>query len=202
LILTEKLDNLKLMKKDSRIPEFFKLNRKEKQKAVKEFAGLSKEEINIIEKGILESSAQEKISENVIGSFSLPYSVAPNFLINKKDYIVPMVTDEPSVVAAASFGAKMTRESGGIFARNLGNSMIGQIYLVSLKDITLAKEKIVRKKEEILESANKKNPVLLSLGGGAKDLDLKILKVGKSEEVLRIHLFIDTKDAMGEQYLK
>ena len=103
------------MEKDSRIPEFFKLKKENKLRIVKDFANLTKKEIEIIKKGFLTSDIKDKISENVIGTFSLPYSIAPNFLINKRDYLIPMVTDEPSVVAAASYGAKMTREGGGIF---------------------------------------------------------------------------------------
>ena len=185
------------MKKNSRIPEFFKLGREKKLKIVKKFANLTKKEIELIKKGILPQKTGDQISENVIGSFYLPYSIAPNFLINKKDYLVPMVTDEASVVAAASFGAKLTRESGGIFAKNLGNLMIGQIYFPSVKNFQAAKGKILKNKKRILELANKQNPVLLKIGGGARDLEVKILRETKIGSILRIHLLVDTKDAMG-----
>jgi len=91
-------------KKNSRIPGFFKLNRKQKLEKVKKFAGLADKELKVIEKGTLGSEIRDKIAENVIGTFSLPYSIAVNFLINKKDYLVPMVTEESSVVAAACYG--------------------------------------------------------------------------------------------------
>jgi hydroxymethylglutaryl-CoA reductase len=185
------------MEKDSRIPEFFKLKKENKLRIVKDFANLTKKEIEIIKKGFLTSDIKDKISENVIGTFSLPYSIAPNFLINKRDYLIPMVTDEPSVVAAASYGAKMTREGGGIFAKSLGNLMIGQIYITNIKKFQIAKGKISRAKKEILKLANKQNPTLIKLGGGAKDLKIKAFKKTKIGSILRIHLLIDTKDAMG-----
>jgi len=197
LILTEKSDKLKLMKKNSRIPGFFKLNAKERTKILKDFAGLTNKEIEVIKKGILSPKTLEEISENVIGIFPLPYSVAPNFLINGKDYFVPMVTEEPSVVAAASYGAKLTRENGGIFAKSLGNLMIGQIYIVDLKNAEAVREKILKNKVKILKFANKQNPVLTKLGGGVKDFEIKVFKKTKIGSLIRIHLLIDTKDAMG-----
>ncbi len=197
MILTEKSDKLKLMKKNSRIPGFFKLNAKERTKILKDFAGLTNKEIEVIKKGILSPKTLEEISENVIGIFPLPYSVAPNFLINGKDYFVPMVTEEPSVVAAASYGAKLTRENGGIFAKSLGNLMIGQIYIVDLKNAEAVREKILKNKVKILKFANKQNPVLTKLGGGVKDFEIKVFKKTKIGSLIRIHLLIDTKDAMG-----
>lgn len=185
------------MKKNSRIPGFFKLKKENRLRIVKEFANLTKKEIEIIKKGVLTSDIKDKISENVIGTFSLPYSIVPNFLINKRDYFIPMVTDEPSVVAAASYGAKMTRGGGGIFARSLGNLMIGQIYVIDIKKLQIAKGNILRAKKEILNLANKQNPTLIKLGGGAEDLKIKVFKKTKIGSVLRIHLLINTKDAMG-----
>lgn len=185
------------MEKKSRIPGFFKFKKENRLKTVKDFANLTKKEIEIIKKGFLTSDIKNKISENVIGTFSLPYSIAPNFLINKRDYLIPMVTDEPSVVAAASYGAKMAREGGGIFAKSLGNLMIGQIYVTNIKNLQIAKGKISRAKKEILKIANNQNPALIKLGGGAKDLKIKAFKRTKIGSILRIHLLIDTKDAMG-----
>jgi hydroxymethylglutaryl-CoA reductase len=185
------------MEKNSRIPGFFRLKKENRLRTVKCFANLTKKEVEIIKKGFLTSDIKNKISENVVGTFSLPYSIAPNFLINKRDYFIPMVTDEPSVVAAASYGAKMTREGGGIFAKSLGNLMIGQIYITNIKKLQIAKGKISRAKKEILKLANKQNPVLIKLGGGAKDLKVKVFKKTKIGSVLRIHLLVDTKDAMG-----
>jgi hydroxymethylglutaryl-CoA reductase len=185
------------MKENSRISGFFKLNEKERIGIVKKFANLTEKEVKMIKKGFLNSEIREKISENVIGIFPLPYSIAVNFLINGKDYLVPMVTEESSVVAAACYGAKLTRDGGGILARNLGNLMMGQIYITDLKNPKIAKIKIQKEKRKIIELANKQDPVLLKIGGGVKDLELKIFKKTKTGDVLRIHLLIDVKDAMG-----
>ncbi len=184
-------------KKNSRIPGFFKLNRKQKLKKVKEFADLTDKELEIIEKGALKPELRDRMAENVIGTFSLPYSIAVNFLINKKDYLVPMVTEEPSVVAAACYGAKLLRTNGGIKAENLGNQMIGQIYLTGLENVKKAKEKILEKKKEIIKLANSKKPDLIRMGAGAKDLELTVLNNKNIGTILRIHLLVDTKDAMG-----
>ena len=184
-------------KKNSRIPGFFKLNRNQKLEKVKEFTDLTDKEIEIIEKGTLEPKARDRMAENVVGTFSLPYSIAVNFLIDKKDYLVPMVTEEPSVVAAACYGAKLLREGGGIEAQNLSNLMIGQIYLTGIEDAQKAKEKVLENKKEIIELANSKQPDLVKMGAGARDVEITVLKSKDIGTILRIHLLVDTKDAMG-----
>ncbi len=181
------------MIKKSNISEFFKLSEKEKIKIIKDFAGLNDKEVNLTIKGFLKKEFRNSISENVVGSFSLPYSIANNFLINGKDYFIPMVTEEPSVVAAASYGAKLTRDGGGIIAESLNNLMIGQIYFTDLKNIESFKKDILKIKDEIIDFTNKQDSTLKKLGGGVKDL--KITLIDKNS--LRIHLLIDVKDAMG-----
>ncbi len=185
------------MKKSARISGFFNLSRQKKLKIVKNFANLNAKEVKIIEKGILPPIVGDRISENVIGSFSLPYSIAVNFLINQKEYFVPMVTEEPSVVAAACNGAKLMRDGGGIIAKNIENLMIGQIYITDLKNTQIAKKKILKVKQKILKFANNQDFILKKMGGGAKDLEIKVLKKTKIGPVLRIHLLVDVKDAMG-----
>ncbi len=183
--------------KTSRIPRFFRLKEEEKIKIIENFSDLTEEEINLVKEGFLKKEIRNSISENVIGSFSLPYSIATNFLINNKDYFVPMVTEEPSVVAAASYGAKLTRDGGGIFAESLENLMIGQIYFTNLKDSQSLKIQILENKEEIISFANKQDLVLEKLGGGVKDLEIKLFDGKNIDSSLRIHLLIDVKDAMG-----
>ncbi|MCP6718471.1 MAG: hydroxymethylglutaryl-CoA reductase, degradative [Patescibacteria group bacterium] len=184
-------------KKSSRIPGFFKLNSNEKLKIVQEFTDLTDKELEIIKKGFLDSDTRDKMSENVIGTYSLPYSIAVNFLINDRDYLVPMVTEEPSVVAAACYGAKLLRDNGGIKAESLENLMIGQIYLTDISSIEKASQDILKNKKEIIELGNSRKSDLLSLGGGVRDLEIKVFKNTNIGDFLRIHLFIDTKDAMG-----
>ena len=185
------------MTKKSNISGFFRLTEEEKIKIVKDFSNLTEEEVILIKEGFLKKEIRNSISENVIGSFSLPYSIATNFLINGKDYFIPMVTEEPSVVAAASYGAKLTRDGGGIFAESLGNLMIGQIYFVNLEDSQSLKNKILENKKEIIDFANKQDSVLVNLGGGVKDLEIKLFEGEDIDSSLRIHLLIDVKDAMG-----
>jgi len=184
-------------KKNSRISGFFKLSREKKVELVKEFTELSDKELEIIEKGFLDLETRDNMVENVIGTLSLPYSIAVNFLINKKDYLVPMVTEEPSVVAAACYGAKLLRENGGILAENLSNLMIGQIYLAGIENAEKAKKEVLEAKKEIIELANSEKLDLVEMGAGAKDLEITILKNKKIGSILRIHLLVDTKDAMG-----
>ena len=185
------------MDKKSNISGFFKLSEEEKIEIIKDFSDLTEEEVILIKEGFLKKEIRNTISENVIGSFSLPYSIATNFLINGKDYFVPMVTEEPSVVAAASYGAKLTRSGGGISAESLENLMIGQIYFTNLKDSQSLKNQILENKEKIINFANKQDSVLEKLGGGVKDLEVKLFEGENIDSSLRIHLSIDVKDAMG-----
>ena len=185
------------LKKSSRIPNFYKLTPDKRLKIIKEFASLTEEEIKILkDTGALDLGTANMMIENVIGVAHLPIGIATNFLINNKDYLVPMAIEEPSVVAAASHGAKMTREGGGIFAESTESIMIGQIQVVDVKDPYKAKSEILNAKEDILMTANKQDPVLISLGGGARDLDVRIIETIKGQ-MLIVHLYVDVKDAMG-----
>jgi len=185
------------MNKQSNVSGFRKLSEEEKIKIIEVFSGLTREDVSLLKKGFLEKEIRGSISENVVGSFSLPYSIATNFLINGKDYFVPMVTEEPSVVAAASYGAKLTRDGGGIVAESLENLMIGQIYFTNLKDPQALKIQILENKEEIISFANKQDSVLEKLGGGVKNLEIKLFEGENIDFSLRMHLLIDVKDAMG-----
>lgn len=183
--------------KTSRIPGFFKLDQDRQIRIVKEFADLTNEEVEIVKKGLLNPEIRNKMIENVIGTFPLPYAVAVNLLINGKDYLVPMVIEEPSVVAAACGGAKIIRENGGITAETVENLMIGQIYIVDLTNPQETKTRILAFKEDILEMANQQKPSLVKRGGGAKDLEVQLFGRTKIGPIIRIHLLIDPKDAMG-----
>jgi hydroxymethylglutaryl-CoA reductase len=134
--------------------------------------------------------------ENVIGVMPLPLGIAVNFLINKKDYLIPMVIEEPSVVAAASNAAKMIRESGGFYTKSNDQIMIGQIQIMGIDDLNGAKFEILKNRDKIIMEANKCDPLLTSLGGGAKEINVKIIE-GKDTRFLVAELHIDCKDAMG-----
>ncbi len=180
------------MEKTSRIPGFYKLTVKERVKKVKEFAGLNDEEESILlSMDGLDEKTADRMIENVIGSMQLPLGVATNFLINEKDYLVPMAIEETSVVAAASNAAKMARVKGGFKAHASEPIMIGQIQILDAKENAV--EELNKHKEEVLELANAQDKILVSLGGGAKDMEVRKL----SDDMLCVHLFVDVRDAMG-----
>ena len=180
------------MEKTSRIPGFYKLTVKERVKKVKEFAGLNdEEEAILLSMDGLDEKTADRMIENVIGSMQLPLGVATNFLINGKDYLVPMAIEETSVVAAASNAAKMARVKGGFKAHASEPIMIGQIQILDAKENAV--EELNKHKEEVLELANAQDKILVSLGGGAKDMEVRKL----SDDMLCVHLFVDVRDAMG-----
>ena len=165
-----------LMSKSSVISGFYKLNPKERLRLVKDLADLSDEECELLQKsGSLPLESADRMIENVIGTFPLPFAIAVNFLINGRDYLIPMVIEEPSVVAAASYSAKMARDGGGFHASSTPPVMVGQIQVVGVKDPCAGKMKVIQAKEEILKKANEQDPMLVSAGGGAKDLDAKVI---------------------------
>ncbi len=180
----------------SRIPGFYKLSIDERLQKVKEFAGLTDEEIEIIKHGKLPLEVADHMIENVIGLWPLPLGIATNFLINGKDYLVPMSIEEPSVVAAASNAAKMARESGGFQAEATDSIMISQIQVVKVPEIEEARKAILAEKEKLLEHANEMDPLLVKLGGGARDLEVRVVETDV-EPMLVVHLYVDTLDAMG-----
>jgi len=185
------------MERTSRIPGFYKLTVEERLRIVAEFAGLSEEEVELLRRyAALDRDTANRMIENVIGTFQLPLGIAVNFLINGRDYMVPMVIEEPSVVAAASNAARMTREGGGVFTQSTESLMIGQIQLVGVKDPHAARLEVLRNKEEILAIANEQDPVLVNLGGGARDLEARVIET-RLGPMLIVHLIVDVRDAMG-----
>ena len=185
------------MERTSRIPGFYKLPVEERVKIVKEFAGLTDEEASLLMKaGNLDISVADRMIENVIGTWPLPLGIATNFLINGRDYLIPMAIEEPSVVAAASNAAKMAREGGGFFASSTDPIMISQIQLVKVKDAEEARNAILAEKQRILEIANERDPVLVKLGGGARDVEVRIIDTIMGKMVIT-HLIVDVRDAMG-----
>ena len=185
------------MEKTSRIPGFYKLTIDERLKKVTEFANLTEEEVGLLKKvGNLDLDIADRMIENVIGTMAYPFAVAVNFLINGKDYLVPMVLEEPSVVAAASNAARFMRRDGGIHVESTGPIMIGQVQVVGVKDPWYQRMNILEHKEEILKIANEQDPILVRLGGGAKDLEVRVIDSPIGPMVI-VHLIVDVKDAMG-----
>ena len=180
------------MDRISAIPEFYKMPVKKRLKILREMMGLSGKDIGILEhNSALSNKVADMISENVIGTTQLPLSIATNFKVNGKDYLIPMAIEEPSVVAAASHAAKLARPEG-FTASTDEPIMIGQIQFVKVQNPQEAKRKILKNKKQILELANAQDSLIVKLGGGARDVDVRIL--GK---MMIIHLLVDVKDAMG-----
>ena len=141
----------------------------------------------------------DQLSENVVGTFSLPYSLVPEVLVNGQEYTVPYVTEEPSVVAAASYASKIIKRSGGFTAQVHQRQMIGQVALYQVADPEQAQEKITNKKAELLELANQAYPSIVKRGGGARDLHVEQIK-GETD-FLVVYLHVDTQEAMGANML-
>ncbi len=185
------------MNRTSEFSGFYKLTPKERVQFVREFAGLTNEEVRILQStGSLRLELADQMIENVIGAFPVPLGIAVNFLINGRDYLIPMAIEEPSVVAAASYAAKMARTKGGFFTSSTDPIMIGQIQTVDVNDPYGAKMAILGAKHEILKKANEQDPLLVSVGGGAKDLDVKVIDANTGPMVIT-ELHVDCRDAMG-----
>ena len=141
----------------------------------------------------------DQLSENVVGTFSLPYSLVPEVLVNDQEYTVPYVTEEPSVVAAASYASKIIKRAGGFTAQVHERQMIGQVALYQVANPKQAQEKIASKKAELLELANQAYPSIVKRGGGARDLHVEQLK--NETDFLVVYLHVDTQEAMGANML-
>jgi hydroxymethylglutaryl-CoA reductase len=137
------------------------------------------------------------MSENVIGTFGLPLGIAVNFLVNGRDHLVPMAIEEPSVVAAASYAAKLVREGGGFVAEAPSSLMIGQIQVLGLDDPQDARLKLLAERERLLAIADEQDPVIVGLGGGARDVETRIIRETLAGPMLVLHLIYDCRDAMG-----
>jgi hydroxymethylglutaryl-CoA reductase len=185
------------MEKSSQLSGFYKLSLNERINILKDFASLNDEEVKALQTtGSLNAELADRMIENVIGVLPVTLGIATNFLINGKDYLIPMAIEEPSVVAAASNSAKMARTKGGFTASCTDPIMIGQIQLLNVRDPFGARMSIISNKEKILRKANEQDPILVSKGGGAKDVRCKVLKTIVGNMVI-IELLVDCRDAMG-----
>ena len=182
---------------DSSISKFFEKTLKERLGLIADFSGLSKDELKIIEDatGGISFDKADGMIENAVGTFSLPLGIATNFQINDKDYLIPMVIEEPSVIAASSKAAKIARVQGGFKAEADESYSIGQIQVVNI-DVQSAIPKVIGATNEILDLANSKSETLPKLGKGAKEISCKDLPTS-SGRMLIVELTIDVGDAMG-----
>jgi hydroxymethylglutaryl-CoA reductase len=185
------------MERTSRIEGFYKMSAAERLDIVKGFGNLTDEEASAIAgTGGIDPSLPEKMIENAIGVMRMPLGIAVNFLINGKDYLVPMAIEEPSVVAAASNSAKMARVLGGFRTSSTPPIMIGQIQVTRVDDLRKATGHLLDAREDLLELANAQDPMLVKLGGGAKDIEVRLIDTIKGPNIV-VHLLVDVRDAMG-----
>lgn len=181
----------------ARLPGFAKLSPTERIEALLKEGLLTWDEAQILkEQQGLPLSIADQLTENVLSTFDLPFSLAPYFLINGRDYVLPMVTEEPSVVAAASFAAKLIQRSGGFTTQVHQRQMIGEIALTEVEDVEVASRRILEDKETLLQLANEAYPSIVKRGGGARDL-----WVENKGDFLIVYLAVDPKEAMGANML-
>jgi hydroxymethylglutaryl-CoA reductase len=185
------------MVKSSVISGFYKLSPKDRLVFLKQFADLSENECNLLQNtGSLSLDLADHMIENVIGVMPLPFGIGVNFQINKHEYLIPMVIEEPSVVAAASYAAKMVRDGGGFHTSSTPPVMIGQIQAVDVQDPEKARLRVLAAKQDILKKANEQDPLLAQVGGGAKDVEAKVIQTTVGP-MLITELQVDCRDAMG-----
>lgn len=182
-------------KKTSKISGFYKKDIDERISLISSIAELTEEEQSILFSS-LDKQVADRMIENVVGIFSFPLGIALNFRVNNKDVLIPMATEESSVVAAASKAAKIARKHGGFRTESTDPVMIGQIQILGVSDVATASEKILAEKKKLLEVANAQDKILSDLGGGAKDLAVRILDSSLGKMIV-VHLYVDVRDAMG-----
>jgi len=184
--------------KTSRIPGFYSEPIEKRLTSLAEASGLNQMDLAKFQNlaGLSIEQANHMV-ENVIGIYSLPLGLALNFIVNGREVLVPMAIEEPSVVAGASFMAKLARARGGFTASTTPPEMIGQIQLLDIGDLSAARATLLANKESLLQEANQVDPVLIKLGGGARDLEIRTIENSAIGPFLVIHLIYDVRDAMG-----
>lgn len=182
-------------KVNSRLRGFYNRSIQERLLLIRAQVALSDDDIQTLG-AVMSLEHADHMIENTVGLYALPLGIATNFIINSTDVLVPMVIEEPSVVAGASLAAKLARNGGGFEAEAEEPVMIGQIQLVDLSDIQGARDAILARKTHLLEVANEVDPLLVRLGGGARDLEVRILETPRGP-MLIVHLLFDVRDAMG-----
>ena len=185
---------LSVMQQQSRIPGFARLTLQERRRAVSERSCLDAEELHAaLERGGIDDATADKMVENSLGTYALPFGVGLNFLINGADHLAPMVVEEPSVIAAASNAARMVRAAGGFEAELLGLLMTAQVQLYAVHDALLARRRILGATAELLEAAARAVSGLVARGGGPRSLEVRDL----GEGYMVVHVQVDCLDAMG-----
>lgn len=183
---------------NSRIENFRNMAPGERLAKAGETAGLNQSDIAALAgRDILPETLANGMIENVVGKFELPLGVATNFTVNGKDYLVPMAVEEPSVVAAASYMARIARGCGGFVASSTAPIMRAQVQVLGVTDPFGAKQRILANRQELIDLANSRDKVLIKLGGGCKDLEVHVFEESPVGPMVVVHLLVDVRDAMG-----
>lgn len=183
---------------DSRLPRFRSLSPAQRLAHIAAAAGLDDADKALLEhSGALELARADGMIENVIGTFELPMAVAGYFQLNGRDVLVPMAVEEPSIVAAASFMAKLARDCGGFETSSTAPLMRAQVQVLGITDPHGARHALLRRRQEIVDLANQRDKVLNSLGGGCRDIEVHVLEQSRRGPMLVMHLLVDVRDAMG-----
>jgi len=182
---------------NSRISGFYNMTLEERRAKLVEAADQTPESLLPFTAGGLSAEAADHMIENVIGLYSLPLGIALNFQVNGRDVLIPMTLEEPSVVAGASFMAKLVRAGGGFTATTTEPLMIGQMQVINIINLEEAKLKLYEHKAELLTEADTIDPILKKFGGGARDLEIRVFESSPIGGFLVVHLIYDVRDAMG-----
>ena len=184
-------------KTNSRIAKFYHKNLGQRLSLLQSFAQLSTSDIELLKSfSALDFDAANRMIENVISVMPIPLGIAPNFLINKKDYLIPMATEEPSVIAAASYAAKLARPTGGFTVHATDPIMIGQIQMIGIPNMMHALHVVHKYKKELIAVANEQDHILIRQGGGVEDIQARTIETHRGQ-MLIIDIFINVQDAMG-----
>jgi hydroxymethylglutaryl-CoA reductase len=182
----------------SRIPAFYQLSVEERQRRIVAALGLTREEVEtLVAADALSLDTADLMVENAVATFALPFGVGLNFLINDREYIIPMVVEEPSVIAAASNAALLARAGGGFMAEADTGAMIGQIQLVQVPDPAGAVERLGAARQRLLAAAAELTPGLCKRGAGPRDIEVRLVPSPRGETMVVVHVIVDTGDAMG-----
>src|SRR5512135_1481159 len=164
------------MTTSSRLPDFYNKTLADRLQAIAEQVGLSQEEVEVFSGVGLSRDGADHMIENVVGLYSLPFGIATNFRVNNKEVLVPMVLEEPSVVAGASLAARLAREMGGFTASSDEPVMIAQMQILDLVNLHQARLALLAQKQRILDFAQTTDPVIMKLGGGPRDVEVHLIE--------------------------
>jgi len=178
--------------------KFYRMDLAQRLQVLRATSALSAEELAVFSsQGGLSAEQADLMIENVVGIYGLPLGIAQHFVINGRTVLVPMAVEEPSVVAAASYMAKLAQAGGGFTAKASAQEMIGQLQILDVADIPAAEKALLAAREQIMAQAAEADPMLVKVGGGPKDLEIRIIEDSPLGSFLVLHLILDVRDAMG-----